>query len=87
MTHGHAPPAATRILTFKNIESTKAHREYVARDTERWRLNAGMNYAQAAAALEITIRQYGMIECGVTADELASGAYPSTVKRRSPNPS
>ena len=66
--------------------------ERLADHRKRWRQDQGYNFAQAAKALGLTLREYAMQECGVTTDMLATGNYPSTVNvttanRRSADPS
>lgn len=49
---------------------------------QRWRQSQHLNFAQAAAQKGVSLRQYAMLECGVTAEELAAGDYTSTTERR-----
>lgn len=44
---------------------------------ERERKKNGWDYAQAASAHGITVREWAMLECDVTPAQLAQGRYPA----------
>lgn len=45
---------------------------------ERLRKDCGLNFAEMAQQQGVTLREYAMLECGVTPEELADGYYPRT---------
>lgn len=62
-----------RIPSQKFLEMRAQHRRH---HWERERRNNGWNYAQAAKAHGITLREWGMLECGVSPEDLRAGLYP-----------
>lgn len=43
---------------------------------ERERKKNGWNYAEAASAYGLTVREWAMLECDATPAQLAQGRYP-----------
>lgn len=53
-------------------------------DPKRWereRRNMGWNYAEAARAHGISVREWAMLECGVTPEQLREHEYPEKTGR------
>ena len=59
-------------VTFETLRQQAQSRMH----WERVRKNHGWNYAQAAAAHGISVREWAMLECGVTPEDLRAGLYP-----------
>lgn len=59
--------------------SQKFHAMRVAAPPHEWqrqRMNNGWSYADAARSNGITIREWAMLECGTTPEDLRTGRYP-----------
>ncbi len=56
-------------------------------DWQRWRTGRGLNFAQAAQEHGLTLREWAMLECNVTPENLVQGRYPSCRNRGLTRPS
>jgi hypothetical protein len=81
----HRPSAKTQETTSdQGIPMTRAPSlrfttlQRSGKDWQRWRLQQGYNYAQAAQEHQISVREWGMLECRVSPEDLRDGLYPYT---------
>lgn len=66
----------TPIQQFEFLRYQKDPKEF-----ERDRRREGWNFAQAAKAHGVSVREWAMLECGTTPEELACGQYPKKTGR------